>query len=241
MKLDLYNYMVLQTCLDGAEVSASGWGSGGLRFQSHPRLTCQSCSRYQLNQLESNAASEIRIDLRTETDRQSSTCGLSNARLWNCFIYPNPQLLNKWTLRIHMNLKSGLGRGWRGARSLLPMYVATPLIKQYIPHLIIIYSTVNNPLRKFFSHWESQWDCSKIKVSMRFRARNSLRIKNLNQNFIENLIKTLIKNLDLGQDLIEILNKDFFLLMRFLMGFLTFDEVFGPARSNVLPGPARCN
>ena len=31
--------------LDGAEVSASGWGSGGPRFQSHPRLTFQSCSR----------------------------------------------------------------------------------------------------------------------------------------------------------------------------------------------------
>ena len=44
--------------LDGAEVSASGWGSGGPWFQSHPRLTFQSCSRYQLNQLGSKAASE---------------------------------------------------------------------------------------------------------------------------------------------------------------------------------------
>ena len=46
------------TWLDGAEVSASGWGSGDPRFQSHPRLTFQSCSRYQLNQLGSKAASE---------------------------------------------------------------------------------------------------------------------------------------------------------------------------------------
>ena len=43
---------------DFAEGSASGWGSGGPRFQSHPRLTFQSCSRYQLNQLGSKAASE---------------------------------------------------------------------------------------------------------------------------------------------------------------------------------------
>ena len=27
----------------------------------------------------------------------------------------------------------------------------------------------------FFSHWQSQWDCSKIKISMRSRARTSLR------------------------------------------------------------------
>ena len=40
--------------LDGAKVSASGWGSGGPRFQSHPRLTFQSCSCYQ----GSEAASE---------------------------------------------------------------------------------------------------------------------------------------------------------------------------------------
>ena len=37
-----------------------------------------------------------------------------------------------------------------------------------------------------FSHWESQWDCSKIKISMRSWARTSLRIKNL----IKNLIKS---------------------------------------------------
>ena len=37
-----------------------------------------------------------------------------------------------------------------------------------------------------FSHWESQWDCSKIKISMRSWARTSLRIKKL----IKNLIKS---------------------------------------------------
>ena len=61
--------------LDGSEVSASGWGSGGPRFQSHPRLTFQSCSRYQLNQLGSEAASE-------STFNKSNTCGVSNNRLY---------------------------------------------------------------------------------------------------------------------------------------------------------------
>ena len=61
--------------LYGAEVSASGWGSGGPRFQSHPRLTFQSCSRYQLNQLGSKAASE-------STFKKSNTCGVSNNRLY---------------------------------------------------------------------------------------------------------------------------------------------------------------
>ena len=61
--------------LDGAEVSASGWGSGGPRFQSHPRLTFQSCSHYQLNQLGSKAASE-------STFKKSNSCGVSNNRLY---------------------------------------------------------------------------------------------------------------------------------------------------------------
>ena len=51
--------------LDSAKVSASGWGSGGPRFQSHPRPTLQSCSRYRLNQLGSkphqNLPSKSRI------------------------------------------------------------------------------------------------------------------------------------------------------------------------------------
>ena len=61
--------------LDGAEVNASGWGSGGPRFQSHPRLTFQSCSRFQLNQLGSKAASE-------STFKKSNTCGVLNTRLY---------------------------------------------------------------------------------------------------------------------------------------------------------------
>ena len=61
--------------LDGAEVSASGWWSGGPRFQSHSRLTFQSCSRYQLNQLGSEAASE-------STFKKSNTCGVSNTKLY---------------------------------------------------------------------------------------------------------------------------------------------------------------
>ena len=66
--------------LDGAEVSASGWGSGGPRFQSHPRLTFQSCSRYQLNQLGSKAASE-------STVKKSNTSGVSNNRLYFFFTF----------------------------------------------------------------------------------------------------------------------------------------------------------
>ena len=61
--------------LDGAEVSALGWGSGGPRFQSHPRLTFQSCSRFQLNHLGSEAPSE-------STFKKSNTCGVSNTRLY---------------------------------------------------------------------------------------------------------------------------------------------------------------
>ena len=41
----------------------------------HSRLTFQSCSRYQLNQLRSKAASE-------STVRKSNTCGVSNNRLY---------------------------------------------------------------------------------------------------------------------------------------------------------------
>ena len=39
----------------------------------HPTLTFQSCSRYQLNQLGSEAASE-------STFKKSNTCGVSNTR-----------------------------------------------------------------------------------------------------------------------------------------------------------------
>ena len=49
---------ILQAWHDGAEVSASGWRSGGPRFKSHPRLISQSWSSYQLNQLGSKAASD---------------------------------------------------------------------------------------------------------------------------------------------------------------------------------------
>ena len=52
-----------------------GWGSGGPRFQSHPILTLQPCSRYQLNQLGSKAALE-------STFKKSNTCGASNTRLY---------------------------------------------------------------------------------------------------------------------------------------------------------------
>ena len=47
------------------------WKSGGPRFKSHPRLTYQSWSSYQLNQLGSKAASD-------STLKQLTTCGVSN-------------------------------------------------------------------------------------------------------------------------------------------------------------------
>ena len=47
------------------------WRSGGPRFKSHPRLTFQSWSSYQLNQLGSKAASD-------STLKQLTTCGVSN-------------------------------------------------------------------------------------------------------------------------------------------------------------------
>ena len=47
------------------------WRSGGPRFKSHPRLTSQLWSSYQLNQLGSKAASD-------STLKQLTTCGLSN-------------------------------------------------------------------------------------------------------------------------------------------------------------------
>ena len=50
------------------------------RFQSHPRLTFQSSSRYQLNQLGSKAASE-------STFKKSNTCGVSNNRLYFYFTF----------------------------------------------------------------------------------------------------------------------------------------------------------
>ena len=68
-------FAIIIAWLDGAEVSASGWGLGGPRFRSHRRLTFQSRSRYQLNQLGSKAASE-------STFKKSNTCGVSNNRLY---------------------------------------------------------------------------------------------------------------------------------------------------------------
>ena len=47
------------------------WRSGCPRFKSHPRLTFQSWSSYQLNQLGSKAASD-------STLKQLTTCGVSN-------------------------------------------------------------------------------------------------------------------------------------------------------------------
>ena len=55
------------------------WRSGGFRFKSHPRLTFQSWSSYQLNQLRSKAASD-------STLKQSTTCGVLNCTFFYGFI-----------------------------------------------------------------------------------------------------------------------------------------------------------
>ena len=55
---------------------------GRSRFQSHPRLTFQSCSLYHLNQLGSEAASESPFKL-------PNTCGVSNTRLYFMLIILN--------------------------------------------------------------------------------------------------------------------------------------------------------
>ena len=60
-----------RSSLDGAEVSASGWRSGGPRFKSRPRQISQSWSSYQLNQLGSKAASDLTL-------KTVDTCGVSN-------------------------------------------------------------------------------------------------------------------------------------------------------------------
>ena len=58
--------------------------------------------------------------------------------------------------------------------------------------------------KKFvFFHRESQWDCSKIKISKRSWTRTSLRIKNLIKPHQKS--RTSSKFQDLGQDRIEIL------------------------------------
>ena len=83
------------TWLDGAEVSTSGWGSGGPLFQSHPRLTFQSCLRFQLNQLGSKIASE-------STFKTLNTCGVSNTRLYFLYVasylFGFQELRCEWTL-----------------------------------------------------------------------------------------------------------------------------------------------
>ena len=93
--------------------------------------------------------------------------------------------------------------------------------------------------KKFcFSHWESQWDCSKIKISIRSEwglgqePHWESRTSSTTSSKIKNHIKNLIKNQDLGQDLIEILNEDFFLIENpnenfneVLSKILIFDEV----------------
>ena len=55
------------------------WRSGGPRFKSHPRLTSQSWSSYQLNQLGSKVASD-------STLKQLTTCGVSNTCILLYFI-----------------------------------------------------------------------------------------------------------------------------------------------------------
>ena len=59
------------TVLMAQRLARRDWRSGGPRFKSHPRLTFQSWSSYQLNQLGSEAASDSTLN-------QLTTCGVSN-------------------------------------------------------------------------------------------------------------------------------------------------------------------
>ena len=63
---------VYELVLMAQRLACRDWRSGGPRFKSHPRLTFQSWSSYQLNQLGSKAASD-------STLKQLTTCGVSNS------------------------------------------------------------------------------------------------------------------------------------------------------------------
>ena len=72
------------------------WRSGGPRFKSHPRLTFQSWSSYQLNQLGSKAASD-------STLKQLTTCGVSN--ICTFFLSKNRQdVTYLWAFPAHWTL-----------------------------------------------------------------------------------------------------------------------------------------
>ena len=51
-----YTLVLKSSTVFAQRLATSGWGLGGPQFQSQPRLTFQSGSRYQLNQLRSNGA-----------------------------------------------------------------------------------------------------------------------------------------------------------------------------------------
>ena len=105
-----YRKIIISAWHDGREVSASGWGSGGPRFQSRPRLTFQSCSRHQLNQLESKAASE-------STFKQSNTCGVSNTRLYFTLLFHQGK---RWVTSkfLYFRVKPGFSRSTGSGRIL---------------------------------------------------------------------------------------------------------------------------
>ena len=71
-------------------IARRDWRSGGPRFKSHPRLTFQSWSSYQLNQLRSKAASD-------STLKQLTTCGVSNTCTLLYFI--NDSSGREWLVR----------------------------------------------------------------------------------------------------------------------------------------------
>ena len=71
------------------------WRSGGPQFKSHPRLTSQSWSSYQLNQLGSKAASD-------STLKQLTTCGVSNT-LTVLLLYRNKIGMNEHLVKWIVN------------------------------------------------------------------------------------------------------------------------------------------
>ena len=118
--------------LDGAEVSALGWGLGGPRFQSHPRLTFQSCSRYQLNQLGSKAASE-------STFKKWNTCGVSNNRLYFFF-------LAVWKTRYSvMHSVALVGHSWES--HFLAVHACHHCLYESVPPYLVHYFTLVSSIR----------------------------------------------------------------------------------------------
>ena len=119
------------------------WRLGGPRFKSHSRLTFQSWSSYQLNQLGSKAASD-------STLKQLTTCGVSNTCTF--FSICLPDLLYFILLKLFFfkfTMTSSLR--WIVVRSLYSFfYYLLPLILPIIPSFSLVFK-IGSKLMFFLS------------------------------------------------------------------------------------------